>query len=157
MTDVNDGGINGITLLPCPFCGGEAIVTCAGRGKYQTQVRCTRCNCTLSEWFASKKAAVEAWNTRAERTCSYIPDKTGFTWWDENDDEHYEEYSASDECCSASCDKCGFIMMVGDEGWFRGWDEIKEWEEEGSDELHKGYILEPIFNYCPNCCAKVTK
>ena len=71
--------------------------------------------------------------------------------------EHYEEYSASDECYSASCDECGSTMMVGDEGWFRGWDEITEWTEEGSDEPHKGYVLHPIFRSCPNCGRKVEK
>lgn len=89
-------------------------------------------------------------------TCHYIPDDAGFTWWDENDVEHYEEHSASDECCSASCDKCGNQMMVGDDGWFNGWDEITDWwEEDGS--YHKGYVLEPRFKHCPNCGRKVTE
>ena len=83
-------------------------------------------------------------------TCHYIPDDAGFTWWDENDVEHYEEYSASDECDSASCDKCGFPMMVGEEGWFDGWDEITEWTEEDGSE-HKGYVLKPRFKFCPKC------
>lgn len=56
-------------LKPCPFCGGEAEVTCAGRGRYQAQARCTQCHCELGEWFISKQAAAHAWNTRAERTC----------------------------------------------------------------------------------------
>lgn len=100
--------------------------------------------------FVPKDAA-----TVGAGTCIYIPDEAGFTWWDENDVEHYEEYSASDECCSASCDKCGYSMMVGDEGWFDGWDEITEWtEEDGS--CHKGYVLKPRFKHCPNCGARVS-
>ena len=92
--------------------------------------------------------------TAGAATCHYSPDDVGFTWWDENDVEHCEEYSASDECCSASCDKCGYTMMVGDDGWFDGWDEITEWwEEDGS--YHKGYVLRPRFKHCPNCGAKV--
>lgn len=87
-------------------------------------------------------------------TCIYVPDESGFTWWDENDVEHYEEYSASDECGSASCDKCGYTMMVGDDGWFDGWDEITDWwEEDGS--YHKGYILKPRFKHCPNCGRRI--
>ena len=89
-------------------------------------------------------------------TCHYDPDDAGFTWWDENDDEHYEEYSASYECDSASCDKCGFSMMVGEEGWFDGWDEITEWTEEDGSE-HKGYVLKPRFKHCPRCGRKVTE
>jgi hypothetical protein len=92
--------------------------------------------------------------TMGAGTCRYIPDDAGFTWWDENDVEHYEKHSASDECCSASCDKCGNQMMVGDDGWFNGWDEITEWwEEDGS--YHKGYVLEPRFKRCPNCGARL--
>lgn len=95
-----------------------------------------------------KAATVEA------GTCHYVPDDKGFTWWDENDEEHYEDGSANDECGSASCDKCGHAMMVDDEGWFNGWDEITEWwEEDGS--YHKGYVLTPRFRFCPNCGAKV--
>ena len=87
-------------------------------------------------------------------TCHYIPDDTGFVWWDEHDEEHYEGGSASDECGSASCDKCGYEMMVGDDGWFNGWDEITEWwEEDGS--YHKGYVLTPRFKFCPNCGRRV--
>lgn len=92
-------------------------------------------------------------NVGAE-TCHYIPDDVGFTWWDENDVEHYEEYSASDECGSASCDKCGFPMMVGEEGWFDGWDELTEWTEDDGSE-HKGYVLKPRFKFCPKCGARV--
>lgn len=92
--------------------------------------------------------------TLGSEECHYIPDDVGFTWWDENDVEHCEEYSASYECGSASCDKCGYTMMVGDEGWFDGWDEITEWwEEDGS--YHKGYVLRPRFKHCPNCGRKV--
>ena len=92
--------------------------------------------------------------TLGEGTCHYIPDDTGFTWWDENDEEHYEGGSASYECGSASCDKCGYEMMVGDDGWFNGWDEITEWwEEDGS--YHKGYVLTPRFKHCPNCGRRV--
>lgn len=89
-------------------------------------------------------------------TCHYYPDDAGFTWWDENDEEHYEEDSASYECDSASCDKCGFPMMVGDNGWFDGWDEITEWTEEDGNE-HKGYVLKPRFKHCPRCGRLVTE
>lgn len=111
-----------------------------------------------ADWVETK-----VWNCTPEQfmnmlvgagTCRYIPDDAGFTWWDENEVEHYEEHSASDECCFASCDKCGNQMMVGEEGWFNGWDEITDWwEEDGS--YHKGYVLEPRFKYCPNCGKRI--
>lgn len=114
---------------------------------------------TLGEYEDKRKEIIESCAKSIEEmlgagTCIYVPDEMGFTWWDENDVEHYEEHSASDECCSASCDKCGNQMMVGDDGWFNGWDEITEWwEEDGS--YHKGYVLEPRFKRCPNCGARL--
>ena len=102
----------------------------------------------IAAFDLTPEQAIEA--TLGRETCHYEPDYMGFTWWDENDVEHYEENSASDECSSASCDKCGYTMMVGEEGWFDGWDEITEWTEEDGSE-HKGYILKPRFKFCPNC------
>lgn len=89
-----------------------------------------------------------------DETCRYLPDECGFTWRDEDGVEHHEELSASEDCSSASCDKCGFSMMVGDEGWFDGWDEIVEWTEEDGSE-HKGYVLAPNFKVCPECGRRV--
>jgi len=59
MTDSNTN-----ELLPCPFCGGEAKVTCFGRGRYQANVECTKCSCRLHERFISKAEAMKAWNRR---------------------------------------------------------------------------------------------
>ena len=89
-------------------------------------------------------------------TCTYIPDDTGFTWWDGDDNEHLEEDTASEDCGSASCDHCGFSMLVGDMGWFDGWEEITTWYDESGCE-HNGYLLEPTFRHCPNCGRKVRK
>ena len=56
------------TLLPCPFCGGEAETTSNGRGQYTAGVRCkdTGCGCRLYIAFRSRAEAIAAWNTRAE-------------------------------------------------------------------------------------------
>lgn len=55
-----------IKLLPCPFCGGEAELDeyC---GKYV--VFCTNEKCN---WHNTEAEAIEAWNTRHERTCELI-------------------------------------------------------------------------------------
>ena len=52
-------------LKPCPFCGGEAEygLTMAGE-----EVYCTNCGAAMPR-TTTKDAAIEAWNTRAERTC----------------------------------------------------------------------------------------
>ena len=65
-------------LLPCPFCGGEAEVrTRKNRGSMEGQtlyrIRCSNCHIGQLKWSACLEGhewgAIEAWNTRAERTC----------------------------------------------------------------------------------------
>ncbi len=57
-------------LLPCPFCGGEAYMEDAeidGRAYYIA--KCGTCCSTSGVMQMSRSKAIEAWNTRAERTC----------------------------------------------------------------------------------------
>ena len=51
-------------LLPCPFCGGKAVIERYGTRKFSTIYECEDCGCTLEtgEWFNHGKA----WNTRKE-------------------------------------------------------------------------------------------
>lgn len=71
-------------LLHCPFCGGEAELVECDYGMYETgyAVYCKgECRAKLGvtgrlgeayEWapvFNTEAEAIEAWNTRAERTC----------------------------------------------------------------------------------------
>ena len=53
-------------LLSCPFCGGEAEL-CIHEATGVSWVRCIECE--ASGGATSAKQAIEAWNTRAERTC----------------------------------------------------------------------------------------
>ena len=56
-------------LLPCPFCGGEALM----RERYVAGVantkhyrrECHHCKATFANWYRSMKKADEAWNRRA--------------------------------------------------------------------------------------------
>ena len=57
-------------LLPCPFCGGEAE-TWDGAGPWH--VVCTECG-TIGSPCLSEAEAIEAWNSRAERTCEFTPE-----------------------------------------------------------------------------------
>lgn len=68
------------TLLPCPFCGGEA--------KFETYggtacaVVCQSCHCgTPTMSLVDGMASVNRWNLRAERTCRVVrsgePSPTG--------------------------------------------------------------------------------
>ena len=54
-------------LKPCPFCGGEARVTWNPYGNNDSvcAVVCICCN-AMSDYELSERAAIEAWNSRAE-------------------------------------------------------------------------------------------
>src|SRR5574344_2291812 len=60
-------------LRECPFCGGEAEVHPSS--DYSTHftgatffVWCDKCE-TRGDYYDTEAKAIEAWNTRAERTC----------------------------------------------------------------------------------------
>ena len=68
------------TLLPCPFCGGEAEFETYGGTA--CAVVCPSCRCgTPTMSLADGMAAVNRWNLRAERTCRVVrygePSPTG--------------------------------------------------------------------------------
>ena len=58
---------NQIELLPCPFCGGEAILTSRETNYFATRffVICDNCHAS-SKWCQNKEEAAEAWNRRAD-------------------------------------------------------------------------------------------
>lgn len=60
-------------LKPCPFCGGEAEVHPSNDwdAKFIGAtffVWCDRCE-SRGDYYNTEAEAIEAWNTRAERTC----------------------------------------------------------------------------------------
>lgn len=74
---------NGITLLPCPFCGSEAFLVSGEEfGENYTEVSCNSCNATVSKLGAE---AIEAWNTRTERTCKNKATRLQTFWCDRCD------------------------------------------------------------------------
>ena len=62
-------------LLPCPFCGGEAEVLTAEsmNGGYLFGAMCNDC-LSRGDVYDTEAEAVEAWNTRAVRTCNIVYD-----------------------------------------------------------------------------------
>ena len=83
------------TLLPCPFCGGEARYGMTFAGE---EVYCSECSAAMPR-KTTEAEAVAAWNTRTERTCHIEEFRSGwimddpffcalscghnFDWWDE--------------------------------------------------------------------------
>lgn len=61
-------------LLPCPFCGGEAQVARTAAGYWAAY--CEEPMCGRVGNFKTEADAIEAWNTRAERTCELTLDGT---------------------------------------------------------------------------------
>ena len=59
-------------LLSCPCCGEKARID---RYEHFYRVLCMDCP-VLTEWLYSEQEAIDAWNTRVERTCHliYCPD-----------------------------------------------------------------------------------
>lgn len=49
-------------LKPCPFCGGEAHLTCEVASRWYI-IRCLRCGAASAK-IASPKRVIEAWNRR---------------------------------------------------------------------------------------------
>lgn len=49
-------------LLPCPFCGGEAVLT-KGLCELDNYIVCVSCR-TRTKFFNTKGSAITAWNTR---------------------------------------------------------------------------------------------
>lgn len=56
-------------LLSCPLCGEKARID---RYEHFYRVLCTDCPAS-TEWLYSEQEAIDAWNTRVERTCEAIP------------------------------------------------------------------------------------
>ena len=56
-------------LKPCPFCGGEGCIQRHEFVGYTDTfgVVCLDCGCETRQFFTHKKAAVRAWNGRADR------------------------------------------------------------------------------------------
>lgn len=75
-------------LKPCPCCGPKAFITPSttcyaqeGPQPWSAELRCDECGLNISRTAATEKEAlyeaVDAWNTRAERTCEIARVETG--------------------------------------------------------------------------------
>lgn len=51
-------------LLRCPFCGGEAHVTCSADAPQYHMVSCKYCGLQAQWYHDNKEEAIEHWNTR---------------------------------------------------------------------------------------------
>ena len=103
-------------LLPCPFCpdGGEPKISrYSYELEYGAHVYCRRCNTSGPEIHESmpledvEVLAIEAWNTRHERTCEMELCDTG-EWFTPECREKYL-------FCS-NCKFVGYYVQAGEDG-----------------------------------------
>ena len=70
-----------IELKPCPFCGGKAEKnTVHDLGVHAGHIHCGKCGARTAAYFIGKDegaefVVIEAWNKRAERTCTMTYDE----------------------------------------------------------------------------------
>jgi len=57
-----------VQLLPCPFCGGQALFDCMSRNEQdecvEMSVACLGCDATIIRDRMTTAEAIAAWNTR---------------------------------------------------------------------------------------------
>lgn len=87
-------------LLPCPFCGGEAHTYRTMEVERRYVSICSKPFCVSVGPFDTEAEAINAWNSRAERTCRA---------------ELNEERNA------ITCSECGSTMLL------KGWEEFHDW------------------------------
>ena len=64
MANGTASGTNGITLLPCAHCGGEARHYAPGPAEHHIECTNPKCYMVTHGWLTEAEA-IEAWNTRA--------------------------------------------------------------------------------------------
>lgn len=90
-----------IKLKPCPFCSGETVRMSNLDTNRAYYFGCSKCCCLTSFAAKSEKDAIEAWNTRAQRTC-HMPEIA----YDRGFIKSY------DTAPVRYCDKCGEQILA---------------------------------------------
>ena len=160
------------TLLPCPFCGGEAHISddyssergmvysvwhnCPAGGDYHPYGQGVGMLQVTSAWFSSREEAITAWNTRA----------THGTLTAEQVREAIRKYAEDDSCyifevygemCGPIADELNTMLERGEcSNADYDYPYLFECSECGW-ECCDTYSCDSEFNYCPNCRRKVKR
>ena len=135
------------TLLPCPFCGGEAAECDIKQSFANGWVGCQRCRCFMDFVKNGKPFAIAAWNRRADA----VPAVRG-EW-----DYTIKKGSCMDYSVTAKCSKCGWDWFSKDGvGNYSAVFGAFITNGDSRPEEAKRFLLENArannkLNYCPNC------
>ena len=103
------------TLLPCPFCGGEAHMSLSSDG-YGVECWNRRCIDMQMEQIPTEAEAIAAWNTRHVETC-----ELSVCGWDNDTIQcmacgaywEHQQFDSPDYCPVNYCPSCGAKIVQG--------------------------------------------
>lgn len=106
------------SLLPCPFCGGEAKAYVRDYGDtHYWRVSCLSDRCgvnPVTNVYHTEAGAIAAWNTRAERTCEVEVRESGWGGYT----RHCANCGADLDCDTRNkqnyCPNCGAKVIGGE-------------------------------------------
>jgi len=127
------------TLLPCPFCGGEASRRLFYGARYG--VYCDECDARVGGLFNTEAEAIAAWNARAEHgtlTAEHVREviERHVKFYEGGD---YDEQAIADELnahVGRTCEACAFSKPTDLTDGCAALERIAELEEE-CDQLRK--------------------
>lgn len=156
------------SLKPCPFCGGEAEtwshyfeeeditlwqVRCKER-PYDVEHPCYTADSFIS--FTTEAEAIEAWNTRAERTTQNVTDawnEWGVNVFNDESLDDFDRFEKVYQICQEIVEPIELTCHVRELGGIQGSIPILLCRACG--EPNYARADGSAWNYCPNCGSKV--
>lgn len=121
-----------LKLKPCPFCGAAAdfYQKIYDNGAITAYVECKKCHIRTREIpavvkYCANDEAAKIWNQRKVAPVIHATNLSAVAW-----------------CDKLICSHCGIVLQ--------DWVEVR-YDEDMDDTTHHEYV----FNYCPNCGAKI--
>lgn len=141
-------------LRPCPFCQ-DGVELFINGGVGCRWVECPSCGCD-GPAYETEAEAIEAWNTRAERTTQNVTD--AWNEWGVNvfNDESLDDFGRFEkvyQICQEIVEPIEFTCHVMELGVIQGSIPILLCRSCG--EQNYARADGSVWNYCPNCGAKV--
>lgn len=102
-------------LLPCPFCGGEALLGYDNHNQTAYWAQCSDCGIATLESF-HKEEIIQLWNARVEKTCRWKPGREDWSgrvhFCTSCDDEWWLDCDNPEDAGYHYCPNCGGKIEV---------------------------------------------